>query len=304
MSLRMSLLLVVAGLPLARVSAQPHRHQTSEVASDTSAARFVAWARAAIVRYQDRATAIGDGYHQVGPDLPAMGEHWLNIGLILADTVDAAHPPVLIYVPSPNGPVLAGVAYTRLLSRRDSYPDFPRGLHAWHEHSGLIEDEALPMAHSGHTSSTAAVNTRLGIMHLWIGVENPAGEWIADNWALPFVRAGLRVSSQSDFAARSVALTADSGRYYVGVLTSVGQLDSTEAHQARAILAGAAATARAVVSRGNGMLTDPDLEQLDRIWKEVALQLGVALSKDATTRLRELCALWWGTPQGFLANER
>src|SRR5690349_18122041 len=220
--------LILTALPLTNAHAQAHAHHPMSLSdTGTAAARFVADARASTLRYRDRSVAIADGYRQVGPELPAMGEHWLNIGLVLADSLDVAHPPVLIYVSSPDGPVLAGVAYTRLLGPDDVYPDFPRGLHAWHDHSGFIEDEALPTAHVRHAAvASPPERTRLGILHLWSGVENPAGMWTADNWALPFARAGLRPARQSDAAARALALAADSGRYVVDVLARVGQLDS------------------------------------------------------------------------------
>jgi hypothetical protein len=254
---------------------------------------FMTDARAGLVRYSDRAVAIADGYHLVGPELPAMGEHWLNIALILADSLDAAHPPVLIYVSSPKGPVLAGAAYTRLLGAGAAYPDFPRGLHAWHDHSGLVEDEALPMAHASHSSSQSSAQMRLGIMHLWTGVENPAGPWTADNWALPFIRAGVR-PVQSDDAARALALVADSGHYYLEVLTMVGRLDSTAAsYRISPMFYSAARAVAAVTTRAHMQLSEADVAELEQLWRTLGEQLRDRSSPDERARLRPLFVAWW-----------
>jgi hypothetical protein len=283
-----------ATLPLANARAQAHAHQpTSVSAADTAATRFVADARAATQRYRDRSVAIADGYRQVGPELPAMGEHWLNIGLVLADTLDVAHPPVLIYVSSPDGPVLAGAAYTRLLGPDDGYPDFPRGLHAWHDHSGFVEDEALPTAHVRHAAVASPERTRLGILHLWMGVENPAGAWTADNWALPFARAGLLPPRRSDAAARALALAADSGRYVADVLARVGLLDSARIASMRAIMDTAAVEAVEIAPLERGKLTTEQLDLLEAIWRGVWPRIESTLPEEAVHRLADVRALWW-----------
>src|SRR5262245_48858082 len=80
-------------------AAQLHTgHDDTRATLDSTAIRFVAEAHAGTSRYHDQAVAIADGYRRVGPELPSMGEHWLNIRFILADSVDAAHPSILIYV--------------------------------------------------------------------------------------------------------------------------------------------------------------------------------------------------------------
>jgi hypothetical protein len=286
--------LLLAALICGRVSAaraQQHEHATF-ARLDSAAADFVARARTATIRYHDRSAAIADGYHQVGPDLPAMGEHWLNIAFILSDTLDPTHPPVLIYVSSPNGPVLAGLAYTRLLGARDQYPDFPRGRHAWHDHSGFIEDEALPTSHVRHSPNADTARTRLGILHLWTGVKNPAGEWTADNWALPFARAGLRTPRESDGAARALALAADSGRYYLDVFTSVGRLEQGDVERVRAVLVAMGDSVRHIAGAG-GELSAEQIEALESAWRGLWPQIGNALSPAEAGRMNELKKLWW-----------
>ena len=277
-------------LPLAGAHAQEAEPHVTRGSTDTAVARFVTEARVGTARYRDRSVAIADGYHQVGPALPAMGEHWLNIGLVLADSIDAAHPPVLIYVESPNGPVLAGAAYTRLLGPSDSYPDFPRGLHAWHDHSGFVDDEALPMTHVRHATVQATERTRLGILHLWMGSANPAGEWTPDNWALPFVRAGVRAPTQSDAAARALVLAADSGSYYLDVLGRVARLDSSGLSRVHAALADASANVSEMRLRPGQELSAGDLARLSEIWSALGARLRQELSAQ---QLKDLSELWW-----------
>lgn len=287
------LILAVGSLSAERAPAQLVSPNVIEAGSDTRAANFIAEARRGTARYRDRSVAIADGYRMVGPDLPSMGEHWLNIALILADSVDAAHPPVLIYVSTPTGPELAGAAYTRLLTSDQSYPDFPRGLHAWHDHSGFIEDEALPMSHVMHGARATANGIRLGVLHLWMWQANPAGEWTSDNWALPFVRAGVRAPSATDAAARALALTADGGRYYVTALSATAHLDSREQTEIAAVFASGADEVRSV-SLTTGVEPTPDqLERLREIWQSLWPRIENKLSPDAAAHIEELRQLWW-----------
>lgn len=293
---RIAVALITCVLPLAAASGQnaPNNQQ-----DDSTAARFIAAAKIGTSRYRDRSIAVSDGYHRVGPELPSMGEHWLNIGLILADTVDPARPPVLIYVPSPVGPVLAGAAYTRLLAPGDHYPDAPVGRAAWHSHSGFLDEEALPLHHmAGHGGDahgmTATPNgTRLGILHLWMGVTNPAGAWVADNWALPFVRAGVEPPTLPDAAARALALAADSGRYYLDVLTMVGRLDSAEVGRLRGVLSTAATSVRGVPLVSGTEPTPDQLSRLQSIWSELWPRIQSTLGDERAKRLDELRTAWW-----------
>jgi len=288
--------LIACTLPLAAARAQ---RSPNDLRDDSAATRFVAAARAGMNRYRDRSVAIADGYHRVGPEMPSMGEHWLNIGLILADTLDPAHPPVLIYVASPGGAMLAGAAYTRLLGMNDDYPDAPSGRNAWHSHSGFLDEEALPLHHAAHhggeshDADAMPTGTRLGILHVWIGVANPAGLWVADNWALPFVRAGVRPPASSDAAARALALTADSGRYYLDVLTRVGRLDSAEVGRLRGVLATAVSATSTIPLVSGAEPTSEQLAKLQSIWMALWPQIQSVLSDEAVLRLTELRSTWW-----------
>ena len=151
------------------------------------------------------------------------------------------------------------------------------------------------MAHAGHSSSQSTAQTRLGIMHLWTGVENPAGPWTADNWALPFIRAGVPPVKSND-AARALALLADSGRYYLEVLTTVGHLDSTARHEISPLLHSAARTVTVVRTGAQGKLSEADVAELEQLWRTLGDQLWDLSSPEERARLRPLFAAWWHVP--------
>ena len=65
--------------------------------SVTGMVRFLDAARLATARYRDISRAIADGYRPIGPDTPAMGQHWIQLGLLIGGKVDphgARHPRV------------------------------------------------------------------------------------------------------------------------------------------------------------------------------------------------------------------
>jgi hypothetical protein len=254
--------------------------------ADSSTARFLVTARAATERYRDQALAITDGYRRVGPDLPSMGEHWVSIGRVVSNELAGDRPSVLMYVPNGESALLVGVAYTAILGPGAPYPSFPPGASApWHEHNGSVDEEALPMLHVGHSapSDTAAVRARLAILHVWLWQENPAGLWTADNWALPFVRAGLRPPASPDASARALALAMGSAEYYVGVMTAIAHLGPQQREVARTLLHVAADSARAVGG---------DLPGLRRVWNDLWLRLDGQLSPATMARLTPLRDAW------------
>ena len=72
--------------------------------------------RAGTARYRDLAAAIADGYRQIGPDFPTMGEHWVNAGLLVGGVLDPARPQVLEFASINGRPTLIGVAYAALVT--------------------------------------------------------------------------------------------------------------------------------------------------------------------------------------------
>src|SRR5205823_815673 len=152
-------------------------------AQNMSAAAFLERARAATGKYQDRAVAILDGYRQIGGDFPAMGEHWINVGLLYDGKIEPEHPEFLTYAVINGEPRLLGLAYALPLLSGESVPDWPAGIEAWHDHFRTIEDETLFPQH--HSFGAAGDAPRLAMLHVWTWLANPAGIWAPDNWAIP-----------------------------------------------------------------------------------------------------------------------
>ena len=151
-------------------------------------AAFIECARTATAKYKDQSAAVLDGYRRVGADFPAMGEHWIKIGLIFDGELDANHPEVLNYVVVAGKPELAGVGYALPLLENESPPDWPAGRSAWHDHSRSLEDETI-MPH--HNDAGHAGAPRLSMLHVWLWLDNPEGIFAADNWAIPYLRSQI-----------------------------------------------------------------------------------------------------------------
>lgn len=151
---------------------------------DSAQARFLAVARGATARYRDVSQALADGYRPVGPGTPAMGQHWVNVGILIDGKVDPATPAILEYATPDGGspPMLVGVAYAMLLSGRDEPPDAPVPATWWHAHRGTLDAEALSASHSGMDMGDG---DRVAVLHAWLWLPNPAGDYEAENWILP-----------------------------------------------------------------------------------------------------------------------
>lgn len=194
-------------------------------------AAFLADARAGTRRYRSQQAAIDDGFTRVGTEFPAMGEHWVSFARVLEDSLDAGRPSILIYVTADGGPRLAGVAYTELVEGRDLAPTFPSA-DAWHEHNGAVDEESLPIRHSGAAHAAGArpgaaevAAPRVFVMHAWVWTSNPDGVFATDNWGLPFARRGVALADTLPHevargVVRALALADDHGGYHRMVLRS------------------------------------------------------------------------------------
>lgn len=144
---------------------------------------FLDSARAATDKYRDVRQALADGYRPMGPGTPAMGQHWVNVGLLLSGTVDPAAPPILEYAGTPDAPpVLVGVAYAVPLAPGEMPPDTPVPASWWHTHQGTLDAEGLNGSHAGMDMGTG---DRVAVLHAWLWLPNPAGIFEAENWLLP-----------------------------------------------------------------------------------------------------------------------
>lgn len=196
-------------------------HASHAIAVHDSVAEFASEALAAVEAFRDQTAAIAAGYKRIGMDFPSMGEHWVNTAVLYRGGFDITTPALLSYATIDGRPVLTGAVYAVLLAPGELSPPVPGGVGKWHDHSGTLNDEsALPVHHGGMSDLSA---TRLLVLHAWVGVPNPAGLFESDNWALPYVRAGLPIPTPlSISAARALSLLSGAKDYYVALGVAAG----------------------------------------------------------------------------------
>lgn len=217
--------------------------------------------------------AIASGYRRVGTDFPGMGEHWVLPAALFAGRIDPAHPSLLIYATMAGAPRLVGVGFI-VPVRGDSVPsDLPGWPDAWHEHSGLLADESG--AAVGHPTPTIGA-TRIWVMHAWVGLTNPGGVNQADNWALPFARAGFPAPAGVEvLSGRAMSLIVGGDAYLRDLLADVGLRSTDDAATVDSLIAGAGARVEAIAHRARprGALDAVDLDELRGVWASLTLDL-------------------------------
>jgi len=239
-------------------------------------------ARAATEQFTDRKAAIAAGYRRAGRDLPSMGEHWINPRILMDGGFDPARPAVLTYLPIDGRAVLTGVVYAVSLAPGESPPS-PFGSEAkWHEHNGSIDDEALLPEHHT-TASSAATGTRVAFLHAWLRIPAPDGLFAAENWAIPFIRAGVPVPREfPNGAARAVSLAAGGKEFFLDLIGSAA------APRITSVLDDCAANASKIVAAArsdNRELTHDELSQLDSEWTAVLQRISELAGEDAAARI-------------------
>lgn len=228
------------------------------MAGAQDSAAFLAAARRGTEPFAERAAAVRAGYRPVGPETPAMGQHWVHPGLLLAERLDPARPAILSYATVSGRPRLVGVAY--VLPAGAQVPPGPAPRHAWHVHDGTVMAEAIQPDHDAHGAGDA-VSAGVAVLHAWIYVTNPSGTFASDNWALPFVTAGLEPpAGAAPAAARGVSL-ARSAAFYA---TQLG-LDAASLERA------GEAVQRWLHARAPGPVSDPELAWLERAWRDATI---------------------------------
>jgi hypothetical protein len=248
-------------------------------------ADLVTTARAGTTRFRDRAVAIDEGYRAVGPDFPGMGEHYVNMGLLLTGTVDPARPPVLEYVTVDGTPRLVGVAYAALVTDSAPQPGLPVPPGAWHTHSGTVDEESF--FHHTHASGRGP---RLAVAHAWIWLDNPAGLYETDNWALPCLRLGFAApGGLSADAGRALALAAGATGYFTKLVRVVGEPDSAEQGRLSALLDQAATDIAQRVGHGLGTTPLPPalVPWLESAWRRTWATLLDTASPPVRARLEQ-----------------
>jgi len=244
---------------------------------DSAIDRFIAEAKAGTRRYASQEIAVADGFVRVGVEFPAMGEHWVNLGRVMEDSLVAARPSVLIYVNMNGAPRLAGVAYTDLLAPGERPAARPAPL-AWHEHNGAIDEESLPLGHHDrHTMAGASSDSlRLSILHAWVWIANPSGTFVTDNWSLPAARFGITADrTLTREALHALALGADDERYYLLMLRTSLAMSAADELAAERVIALHRSSVRATAAAlcGARILTSSQRDALasewDKFWRDL-----------------------------------
>jgi hypothetical protein len=270
-------------------NAHPHHGAHVHAAADHAALEaFVAAARAATERYHDRSQAIADGFRLLGPDFPAMGEHWVNPGRMVDGTLDVAKPQALSYATIGGRPTLTGVIYARPLHGDEPAPDFPVPGHPWHDHVGAIDEESV-LLHHVPTTEGAGAGVRLAMLHAWVWSDNPEGVFAADNWALPFVRLNLAAPSEiPPAAARSLSLLTGGDTYHRMLFRALVRPDARQEAYARDSIDRARDRVQvwyAGRGRGESDLGARELAWLSALWTDLWTDLRGSVDPAAAERL-------------------
>lgn len=255
---------------------------------DSSEAAFIESARAATAKYQDRSSAIAEGYRQIGSDFPAMGEHWIRIGLLFDGKFDPAHPEVLTYAEVSGKPQLLGVAYVLPLLAGESAPDWPAGKEKWHDHFRTLEDETALEQH--HTAGHAGDSPRMTMLHAWIWLANPAGMFAADNWAIPYYRLGIKpVQDAPDTAAKALALVSGGTEHFSASIHAAVPLTSSEGKKVDAAFARSRVAVEALLrSPSMATPTPSDLENLSAVWTGLWKEIDSSVGSKARPSLQRV----------------
>lgn len=282
--------LVLVGASPRLSSAQHEAHAGSTHSdADSTVASFIARARAATERYKNQKAATDDGYRPLGPDFPAMGVHWANPELVSSGQFDPSRPGLLTYTNVNGVPTLTGVVYALPLADSEAPPAFPFDRSLWHDHIGSIEEESLLLSHDTQHGPTGGL--RLAVLHAWIWIDNPAGTFVTDNWALPFARVGLRAPAGAPAGAvRAISLVGGSLPYYLTLAEQLGSPTDAERQRIETTLA------RHQVEiadwwRKRGPATEAsaaDVTALAQMWTAMWTEVERSVSPETAARLRRI----------------
>lgn len=146
-----------------------HQHGSEQ---KKSAGEFVKLVRQATERFRDVAAAEAEGYQLLfgcvsGPDVGAMGLHYVNMALIGDGVLEAERPEIVIYEPLPNGRL-------RLLGA--DYLVFADAWDANNEGTPQLMGQLFHLFESPNRFGLEAFYT----LHVWAWKDNPLGTFV--NW--------------------------------------------------------------------------------------------------------------------------
>ncbi len=278
---------ITAVAPIAAAQHE-HEHQSPPDSISAEVLAFLAEVRATAEQYHDPAAASLAGYRLLGPDFPGMGYHWVNGELAARREIDPRHPPVISYLDVDGSLLLTGVAFAMPVRAGEPLPDFPYP-GAWHVHSGTVEEETL-FLNPASMSHSSEGEWRLAMLHAWVITENPAGVFEQDNWALPYLRVGLKPPADvSPQAAKALHLIAGGENYYLKLIEAAASIDKDERRRVAQLLRTHADQVRAFVAMAS---ETPDHSQmrmsLERVWREMWQDIRAVLRETTWNRVSML----------------
>ena len=137
-----------------------------------SAGELVKLVRQSTAQFRDPAAAEAQGYHLLfgcvsGPDIGAMGLHYVNMSLVADGDLDATQPEIVIYEPLPNGRLrLVGADFLVLAA----------DWHAKHAETPQLNGQLLHLFESPNRFGLPPFYT----LHVWAWKDNPTGMFV--NW--------------------------------------------------------------------------------------------------------------------------
>ena len=166
-------ILVVMCFGTSRALAQDHAHGANTSNGRSDASLLVNAVREATARFKSVSAAENEDYHLLfgcvsGPDVGAMGLHYVNMSLVLDGELDPTRPEIILYEPLPNG---------RL---RLTGADFLVFADAWDTaHPGATPQLMGQLFHRFESPN------RFGLpafytLHVWAWKESPTGTFV--NW--------------------------------------------------------------------------------------------------------------------------
>jgi hypothetical protein len=231
--------------------------------------------------------AIAAGYRQLGPEFPGMGQHWVHPGLVVSGEIDPKRPPVLAFAHFEATPRLVAVAFTMPLAANEAPPEYPAGAHVWHDHTGIVDEEALLISHPASTHARKNA-PRLAMFHAWIGANNRDGVLAQNNWDLPFMQLGTALPDRpSAAAAHALSLLTADVEYFERVYTSAGELTADEISRVRAALVHARDEVDRWQHNAHGRKSAAELAS---IWNGLWRQFELVLPPDRLARLAHLAS--------------
>ncbi|MDR8392818.1 hypothetical protein NC796_16805 [Aliifodinibius sp. S!AR15-10] len=277
-------LLFSLSLPIHAQSTGLHAKDTAELHSPGEPGdqyeQIVEKIRAATEIYKDQKKAQAAGYRKFGPDMPNMGVHWINPALAVNRIFDWATPSTLTYLEVNGEPRLTGVAYTFPVQPGEVPPGLPLKGIEWHFHSGDLEKEAHGL-HDHEIHPPYTEKARLAMIHAWVWAGNPQGYFVADNWALSYLRLGITPPADPDPGASKVLFLLDDGTdYFLRFMELASERKLPNNDKIQNILHRYREKVKVLATRMQEQLevTEGDQHELKRLWggmwKEMELVVG------------------------------